>query len=106
MFNLHVGVTSIKARNRNNSKIILSFSGNKGICNLEIQVNRLFSILWDRTIHHYFPLSTAAKNSKTEDNQNFKIQDEYSHFKHVYFKRNYLCTSLDLIVKAYVRIFV
>ena len=80
MFTSHLGITSIKLEIGIILKYI-DFSGNKGISNLEIQVHRLFSILLEREIHHNFTLFTAAKNSKTNHNKNFKMQDAYSCFK-------------------------
>jgi hypothetical protein len=105
IFTLHVGVTSIKARNRKNSKIILIFQEIKEYVNLK---SRSSDSLASYGIGKFIIISTSLRLQRIQKQKIIKIlrfRMNTLTLKHAYFKSNYLCTSLYLIGIAYVRIF-
>ena len=105
MFTLHVGVTSIKALNRNNSKIILIFQEIKEYVILKF---RSIVSLASYGIGKFIIISHSLWLQRIQKQKIAKILRFMMNtltLKNAYFKRNYLCTSLYLIGKAYARIF-
>jgi hypothetical protein len=105
MFTLHVGVTSIKARIRKNSKIILIFQEIKEYVILKF---RSIGSLASYGIGKFIIISHSLWLQRIRKQNIIKILRFMMNtltLKNAYFKRNYLCTSIYLIGKAYVRIF-